>query len=62
MTVVAPPGLYLREPSVAEDAQFTLKHDLDSSIDAPRFLDGPRRFRDKPPHASMVRLKKKSVI
>lgn len=48
VTVVTPPGLYLQEPPVAEDAQFTLKHDWSCPLDAPRFLDGYRRFRDKP--------------
>jgi len=48
VTAVSPPGLYLRTAAtVAEDAQFTLNQDLDAAVHAPRFLDGPRRFRDK---------------
>ena len=54
VTVISPPGLYLRDPPLAEDAQFTLKHDLDAWPQHPRFLDGPRRFRDKPRSPSLA--------
>ena len=48
VTVVTPPGLFFQDPSVADDAQFTLKHDWEKPYDAPTFKDGFRRFQDKP--------------
>ena len=48
ITVVTPPGLFFQDPSVADDAQFTLKHDWEKPYNAPTFQDGFRRFRDKP--------------
>lgn len=44
VTVVSPPGLYFRKPSLADDAHFTLRHDLDACAQAPRFADPPRTF------------------
>ena len=51
ITVVSPPGLFFQDPSVADDAQFTLKHDWEKPYNAPTFQDGFRRFRDKPASA-----------
>lgn len=53
VTIVSPPGLYFRKPSVADDAQFTIDHDLDATLDAPRYKDPPRRFTEKPRNASL---------
>ncbi|KAJ8598468.1 hypothetical protein CTAYLR_010107 [Chrysophaeum taylorii] len=54
ITVVKPPGTYFGVPSIADDAQFTLAHDLDAAFDAPRFEDPPRRFAGKPQKASLA--------
>lgn len=62
VTVVSPPGLYLK--GVADDAQFTMDHDLDAPSDAPRFLDGPKRFRHKatPRHAAFFEVRPMRVL